>query len=517
MFHDCSELEYVQFKFNEKHFITKDFSYILKEVNDSGKCLLKLSVVPLCISEWELIYQLRVKTGLSSSSLQIVDKTIVQFSPSSNEISFELLDDIKFVDFELRTINEFNLICPTFAQGDVILRLKDGSYVKTYKSLLSLSSEALCAAVSSYPAMNCLDLSNLSRNAVLQYLYRLYPNRRMMNQNFDDFAKASVALCSRSFIHKISEYVCSSSFKPTPLVERLKIALKLRLTPAIRKIMMKLVQSGEWDVILEQDPNFLETVPLDVYNTLLQPIIAQKRFNEAKVEEEIDFFSETAATNPHNMKVILLDTAFYVNTGILSVNGTKGFEKLPDGSLVARFSKRLQRECALVQCTPGEVLRLLLTQMYPGGSSIPLKLERAALVFCSDHKWTKMIQILEQAYMRNPCTSEAEFYLYLTFADELNLQNLKRRCLLYAEGSCKQYAHQLIHSPDFNKFTEKTRRLLVDHVFCGWSVNCPSNEALSNRLALRVPNIENKREIGHRRGGPKGYEDDQQTDHSFDN
>ncbi|KHJ85698.1 hypothetical protein OESDEN_14569 [Oesophagostomum dentatum] len=76
-----------------------------------------------------------------------------------------------------------------------------------------------------------------------------------------------------------------------------------------------------------------------------------------------------------------------------------------------------------------------------------------------------------------------------------------------AEGSCNDFANELIKRSDFNLLSQSTRDSIMDRVCSGWGLE----PKLVNRLATREPTSFRERQVGLMRGGPRAFEDERKA------
>lgn len=90
----------------EDSFIFEKLQFRVKQVMENGTRRVYLSVQATTPAEWQLLVQLRIKTGCQSNILNVVDKDVYKFDSFSYPLNVEIQNsDVKFLKFEMRVLN----------------------------------------------------------------------------------------------------------------------------------------------------------------------------------------------------------------------------------------------------------------------------------------------------------------------------------------------------------------------------------------------------------------------------
>ncbi|KHJ77673.1 hypothetical protein OESDEN_22707 [Oesophagostomum dentatum] len=152
----------------------------------------------------------------------------------------------------------------------------------------------------------------------------------------------------------------------------------------------------------------------------------------------------------------------------------------------------MEDQCAKSYLIPGE---------------FPLPHLRAAIIFCHDHDWLDAKSKLEQNLLQQPPDSCEAYRDQIIFAETFKLKNMLTISIQRAEGSCNDFANELIKRSDFNLLSQSTRDSIMDRVCSGWGLE----PKLVNRLATREPTSFRERQVGLMRGGPRAFEDERKA------
>ena len=87
-------------------FVFEKLEFRVKQVVEYGTRRVYLSVQSTTPAEWNLLVQLRIKTGSQSNILNVVDKDVFKFDAFSYPLNVEIQNnDVKFLKFEMRVLN----------------------------------------------------------------------------------------------------------------------------------------------------------------------------------------------------------------------------------------------------------------------------------------------------------------------------------------------------------------------------------------------------------------------------
>ncbi|CAJ0604804.1 unnamed protein product [Cylicocyclus nassatus] len=495
-----SQFEYEQFSFTASQ-IRKD---------DSRFVVLNCTTAPNY--EWILNTQMRIKTGtIGAEVLKVVDKDVFEFYPKCEPISIEVMSDaIATVKFEIRILNKVIEQLPTFEEGDLTIRFDDGSKIKVYRDILALHSSYIkkCTEDS---AITCVE--DFAREPFIEMLYQIYPTLRPIYRNIRDLAKAAVAFQVNPLIYVLAKHLVNFNTRAMSLEQKLRAAIDMELCPAIEELVYRAAQDGVWSHLIKLGFEPESFFGPEVYRKVVCPAIVAGRQNEYGVPfiprpyVQPNFFSEESANDKSNIGVLFRSTPFYVNRGIIEVNGSSKFAKNTDGFIQALFTKEMEEQCVKAAVVPGEVLVSLFSSLYPLGPAIPINFLRAAIVFCHDHDWHHVQSRLEQDLLQQPPETREAYRDQIIFAEKLKLANMLTVSIQRAEGSCNKFANELIKNNELSMISSSTRDLIMDRVCSGWGLE-PKHV---NRLATREPTSFRERQIGLIRGGPRAFEDERKA------
>uniref|UniRef100_A0A158P9J2 BTB domain-containing protein n=1 Tax=Angiostrongylus cantonensis TaxID=6313 RepID=A0A158P9J2_ANGCA len=468
-------LQGVRIRPGSSEFEYEHFLFTVNQVRQENQCTIKFSCSTVAEYEWRIIAQMRIKVGISGSTiLKVVDKDVFEFYPKARPISFEVTNDaVATVKFELRILNKLIEPLPTFEEGDLTIHFAEDTPIRVYRELLALFSPYMKQCTESTQRTS---VGDFPKDAFIEMLYHIYPTLRPLYRNLRNLAKAAVAFQAIPLIYELSK--------------NLFIGVRLLLISTIVFIYFdRAAQDGVWGHLIKLGFEPETFFGAEIYRRLVCPAILASSLNKS------------------NITLIFRRTPFYVNRGLIQVHGTSKFTVTSDGHLHALFTREMEEQCAKGALIPGEVLVALLCSLYPLGPQVPTHFLRAAIVFCHDHDWNHVKNQLEQNLLQEPPESCDVYRDQIIFAEKFDLRNMLSICIQRAEASCNAFANELVRREDFNLISSKTRDLIMDRLCSGWGLE-PKHV---NKLGTREPTSFRERQIGLTGGGPQCLDDERNT------
>ncbi|CAI5441186.1 unnamed protein product [Caenorhabditis angaria] len=472
------------------------------EVIEMGVKRVYLNVSTINPAEWNILVQMRIKTGggNNASGLHVVDKDVFKFDTFSYPLSVEVqTDEVRFIKFEMRVLNFMHLELPKFNEGDEVIEFDNGSTIRVHSNILGLLSQYMATSekiAAERQAM--IKATSTDKSAFLELLYQVYPTRRPIYSSFRALCAAAVGYKCDQLINKLSIHLINYNHRAMTFQQRFQAAIENRLEPAIRELAFRASRDGTWSRMILQGFEPENFCGKDVYTKIVCPAVFLGKNAPADVTtltETNDYpnFLDKNENDTSKSVIMFRGTPFYINSGLLTAYGSSQFCIGANGEFVARYTTDFQRECSRENLLPGEVLLQLLAYMHPFGAVPNYNMIRACIVFAHDHGWNVLKENLEQE-MEPPTTAD-EYMSQLVFGEKYGLMNLMRVNIQRAESSCKDLAEQLERHGVLRRLSEKTHESIMDRMCSGWGLN-----PLVNRLATRIPTTFNNRLVNLQRG-----------------
>ncbi|KAE9415643.1 hypothetical protein Angca_000884 [Angiostrongylus cantonensis] len=464
-------LQGVRIRPGSSEFEYEHFLFTVNQVRQENQCTIKFSCSTVAEYEWRIIAQMRIKVGISGSTiLKVVDKDVFEFYPKARPISFEVTNDaVATVKFELRILNKLIEPLPTFEEGDLTIHFAEDTPIRVYRELLALFSPYMKQCTESTQRTS---VGDFPKDAFIEMLYHIYPTLRPLYRNLRNLAKAAVAFQAIPLIYELSKNLWDFNTRSMSLEQKLRAALDLELGPAIEELVYRqAAQDGVWGHLIKLGFEPETFFGAEIYRRLVCPAILAGRQNDygtqfvARPYIEPEFFSEESSLNKSNITLIFRRTPFYVNRGLIQVHGTSKFTVTSDGHLHALFTREMEEQCAKGALIPGENL------------------------------------------LQEPPESCDVYRDQIIFAEKFDLRNMLSICIQRAEASCNAFANELVRREDFNLISSKTRDLIMDRLCSGWGLE-PKHV---NKLGTREPTSFRERQIGLTGGGPQCLDDERNT------
>lgn len=486
----------------ENSFIYKSLVFRVKQVINVGIRRVYLSVQPSTPAEWQLLVQLRIKTGCHSSVLNVVDKDVFKFDSFSYPLNVEVQsNEVKFLKFEMRVLNHMYLELPKFEDGDEIIEFDDGSRIRIHSNTLALLSEFMGQAEQAFISRSdcpAIKATSSEKEAFIELLYQAYPTRRPIYASFRRLTAGAVGYKCDTLIYHLSKHLIEYNFRPMSFLQRFQAAIENRLEPAIRELAFQAALDGTWNRMIQSGFEPENFCGRQVYTQIVCPAILLARNSKPDSttlnppENKLNFV-ELKDGDKTKSAILFRGTIFYINSGLLSAYGKEMLCIGQNGEYIARYTPEFHRECARGDLIPGEVLVQLLTYMHPMGDVPHPDMIRACIVFAHDHGWNVIKENLEQEF--EPPITPDEYMSQLVFADKFGLENLIRINVQRAESSCREFAERLERHGQLKLLKDRTREGIMDRMCSGWGLN-----PMVNRLSTRVPTTFYHRTVGLQRG-----------------
>ncbi|CAI2341796.1 unnamed protein product [Caenorhabditis sp. 36 PRJEB53466] len=487
---------------DENSYVFEKLVFRVQQTVEHGVRRVHLMVQPSTAAQWELLVQLRIKTGLEWSVLNVVDKDVFKFDSFSHPLNVEVqTNDVKYLKIEMRVLNYMYLDLPTFTDGDEVIEFEDGSRILIHSNILAVLSEFMgkfekeAATRESGPVIR---VQSVPKEAFLELLYQAYPTRRPIYASFRRLAAAAVGFQCETLVYHLSKHIIEYNYRPMTFLDRFRAALENRLEPAIRELAFRAALDGTWDRMVQSGFEPETYCSRQELTKIVCPAILAGR--SARPHATSLFppahtlnFLEIEEGDTSKSAILFRGTNFYVNSGLLAAHGKGSLSTGQNGALIALYTPDFHRECAINNLIPGKVFLQLLTYMHPMGEVPEPDMIRACVVFAHDHGWNIVKENLEQEF--EPPTTAAEYMSQLAFADKFDLQNLKRVNIQRAESSCLDLAVILETEGTLQFLKESTREGILDRMCSGWGLN-----PMINRLSTRYPTTFYNRTVNLQRG-----------------
>lgn len=486
----------------ENSFVFKKLVFRVKQVVDGGIRRVYLSVQASTPAEWQLLVQLRIKTGCHSNILNVVDKDVFKFDSFSYPLNVEVQsNDVKFLKFEMRVLNLMYLELPKFEDGDEIIEFDDGSRIRIHSNILALLSDFMGKAEQEFISRSdcpAIKATSSEKEAFFELLYQAYPTRRPIYASFRRLTAGAVGYKCDTLIYHLSKHLIEYNYRPMPFIHRFQAAIENRLEPAIRELAFQAALDGTWNRMIQSGFEPEHFCGRQVYTQIVCPAILLARNAKPDSttlnppEKKLNFV-ELKDGDKTKSAILFRGTHFYINSGLLSAYGKEMLCIGQNGEYIARYTPEFQRECARGDLIPGEVLVQLLAYMHPLGDVPHPDMIRACIVLAHDHGWNIIKENLEQEF--EPPITPDEYMSQLIFADKFGLDNLTRINVQRAESSCREFAEVLERHGKLKLLKDLTREGIMDRMCSGWGLN-----PMVNRLSTRVPTTFHHRTVGLQRG-----------------
>lgn len=473
----------------EGTFLYEKIEFRVKQVVEDGAHRVYLFVHASTPAEWQLLVQLRIKTGHDASILNVVDKDVFKFDSFSYPLNVEVQSkDVKFLKFEMRVLNFMYLDHPTFQDGDEVIQFDDGTYIRVHSNILALLSDFMGNAEKEYTKRSecpAIKATSSEKEAFLELLYQAYPTRRPIYASFRRLTAGAVGYKCDTLIYHLSKHLMEYNYRPMSFLQRFQAAIENRLEPAIRELAFRAALDGTWNGMIQAGFEPEHFCGRHVYTQIVCPAILHAR--NAKPDattlsppvNQLNFIEKDEGDTSKSA-ILFRGTHFYINSGLLAAHGKELLCIGQHGEYIARYTPEFHRECARGDLIPGEVLVQLLTYMHPMGEVPHPDMIRACIVFAHDHGWNVIKQNLEQEF--EPPITPDEYMSQLIFAEKFGLQNLLRVNTQRAESSCRELAEVLEKHGKLKLLKDRTREGIMDRMCSGWGLN-----PMVNRLATRFP------------------------------
>lgn len=483
-------------------FVFEKLVFCVKQVIEYGTRRVYLSVHSSTPAEWQLLVQLRIKTGCEASILNVVDKDVYKFDAFSYPLNVEIqTNDVAFLKFEMRVLNLMYLDLPTFQDGDEVIEFDDGSRIRVHSNILALLSDFMGKAEKEYASRSdcpAIKATSSEKEAFLELMYQAYPTRRPIYASFRRLTAGAVGYKCDNLIYHLSKHLMEYNYRPMTFLQRFQAAIENRLEPAIRELAFRAALDGTWNQMIQSGFEPENFCGRQVYTRIVCPAILQARTAKPdattlKPPVQKYNFIELEAGDTTKAAILFRGTLFYINSGLLAAHGKEMLCIGQNGEYIARYTPEFHRECARGDLIPGEVLVQLLAYMQPMGPCPHPDMIRACIVFAHDHGWNVVKENLEQEF--EPPMTPDEYMSQLVFGEKFGLQNLIRVNIQRAESSCREFAEVLERHGKLKMLKDRTREGIMDRMCSGWGLN-----PMVNRLSTRFPTTFHNRTVNLQRG-----------------
>ncbi|CAP23440.1 Protein CBG03227 [Caenorhabditis briggsae] len=483
-------------------FVFEKLLFCVKQVIEYGFRHVYLSVQSTTPAEWQLLVQLRIKTGCESHILNVVDKDVYKFDGFSYPLNVEVqTNDVKFLKFEMRVLNMMYLDLPTFQEGDEVIEFDDGSRIRVHANILALLSDFMSKAEKEYASRSdcpAIRATSSEKEAFLELLYQAYPTRRVIYASFRRLTAGAVGYKCDNLIYHLSKHLIEYNYRPMTFLQRFQAAIENRLEPAIRELAFQAALNGTWNRMIQSGFEPENFCGRQVYTQIVCPAILKARTAKPDATtlqaptQKLNFI-ELEAGDTTKSAILFRGTSFYINSGLLAAHGKEMLCIGQNGEYIARYTPEFHRECARGDLIPGEVLIQLLAYMHPMGDVPHPDMIRACIVFAHDHGWNVIKENLELEF--EPPITPDEYMSQLVFGDKFDLKNLLRVNIQRAESSCRELAEVLEKHGKLKILKDRTREGIMDRMCSGWGLN-----PMVNRLSTRFPTTFHHRTVNLQRG-----------------
>ncbi|PIC45535.1 hypothetical protein B9Z55_005519 [Caenorhabditis nigoni] len=483
-------------------FVFEKLLFCVKQVVEYGSRHVYLSVQSTTPAEWQLLVQLRIKTGCESHILNVVDKDVYKFDGFSYPLNVEVqTNDVKFLKFEMRVLNMMYLDLPTFQEGDEVIEFDDGSRIRVHANILALLSDFMGKAEKEYASRSdcpAIRATSSEKEAFLELLYQAYPTRRPIYASFRRLTAGAVGYKCDNLIYHLSKHLIEYNYRPMTFLQRFQAAIENRLEPAIRELAFQAALNGTWNRMIQSGFEPENFCGRQVYTQIVCPAILKARTAKPDATtlqaptQKLNFI-ELEAGDTTKSAILFRGTCFYINSGLLAAHGKEMLCIGQNGEYIARYTPEFHRECARGDLIPGEVLIQLLAYMHPMGDVPHPDMIRACIVFAHDHGWNVIKENLELEF--EPPITPDEYMSQLVFGDKFDLKNLLRVNIQRAESSCRELAEALEKHGKLKILKDRTREGIMDRMCSGWGLN-----PMVNRLSTRFPTTFHHRTVNLQRG-----------------
>ncbi|CAO4365083.1 unnamed protein product [Caenorhabditis nigoni] len=483
-------------------FVFEKLLFCVKQVVEYGSRHVYLSVQSTTPAEWQLLVQLRIKTGCESHILNVVDKDVYKFDGFSYPLNVEVqTNDVKFLKFEMRVLNMMYLDLPTFQEGDEVIEFDDGSRIRVHANILALLSDFMGKAEKEYASRSdcpAIRATSSEKEAFLELLYQAYPTRRPIYASFRRLTAGAVGYKCDNLIYHLSKHLIEYNYRPMTFLQRFQAAIENRLEPAIRELAFQAALNGTWNRMIQSGFEPENFCGRQVYTQIVCPAILKARTAKPDATtlqaptQKLNFI-ELEAGDTTKSAILFRGTCFYINSGLLAAHGKEMLCIGQNGEYIARYTPEFHRECARGDLIPGEVLIQLLAYMHPMGDVPHPDMIRACIVFAHNHGWNVIKENLELEF--EPPITPDEYMSQLVFGDKFDLKNLLRVNIQRAESSCRELAEALEKHGKLKILKDRTREGIMDRMCSGWGLN-----PMVNRLSTRFPTTFHHRTVNLQRG-----------------
>uniref|UniRef100_A0A915A0A8 BTB domain-containing protein n=1 Tax=Parascaris univalens TaxID=6257 RepID=A0A915A0A8_PARUN len=454
------------------------------------------------LTEWYCTAQLRIKCGPGQHCEHVVDRGVFHFGKRAHPISIQIRDSrVKRIKFELRFVTKVYESLPRFESGDITIKFKFGDTMQADKSLLALHSSYMATKLKDASPDAVVELGDFEREAFIELLYQIYDTIRPISANFILLSKAAVAYRAERILERITSYLLSLD---VDLEQKLRAAVELELDDALREIVFRAEQRGEWTQIISKgfEPSSLGR---EVYRQIVCPAII-----EAKVRrygypfKKYENIIELGKSNPpYTVPMKLVDKTLHINRGIIELHNTKGFIMRNSNEIELRQSAELGVLCIRAGITVADLIELMFRHIYPQRDLVPAHCLRPMMLLAHNNGMCKLLDSLGNALSLEPPITTEVMLEHFELADRYQHSNLLQASLLRIEGSFRGKASRLVTLPRFKNLAEEIKMQILDRHCSGWAL---FDKCLAGRPTKRI-----RRVLTLGSGGPLESECDSET------